>query len=82
MHVCVTSKKSKSTPNTLVIANVEVVKPRVATAEHISQFNAEAHPPFVKKYKTLIHIGEVNKIRELPQNGKIVATTTKNAGRK
>jgi histone-binding protein RBBP4 len=24
-------------PNTLVIANVEVVKPRVAAAEHISQ---------------------------------------------
>lgn len=26
-----------SVPNTLVIANVEVVKPRVAAAEHISQ---------------------------------------------
>ncbi|XP_031388956.1 WD-40 repeat-containing protein MSI4-like isoform X1 [Punica granatum] len=44
-----------SVPNTLVIANVEVVKPRVAAAEHISQ---------------------VNRIRELPQNSKIVATHT------
>ncbi|KAF8093568.1 hypothetical protein N665_0383s0192 [Sinapis alba] len=53
-----------SVPNTLVIANCEVVKPRVAAAEHISQFNEEARSPFVKK------------IRELPQNSKIVATHT------
>ncbi|XP_039041408.1 WD-40 repeat-containing protein MSI4-like [Hibiscus syriacus] len=65
-----------SVPNTLVIANCEVVKPRVAAAEHISQFNEEARSPFVKKYKTLIHPGEVNRIRELPQNSKIVATHT------
>ncbi|KAI3898062.1 hypothetical protein MKW92_002359 [Papaver armeniacum] len=65
-----------SVPNTLVIANCEVVKPRVAAAEHISQFNEEARSPFVKKYKTIIHPGEVNRIRELPQNMKIVATHT------
>ncbi|MED6109213.1 WD-40 repeat-containing protein msi4 [Stylosanthes scabra] len=65
-----------SVPNTLVVANVEVVKPRVAAAEHISQFNEEARSPFVKKYKTIIHPGEVNRIRELPQNSKIVATHT------
>ncbi|KAI4329156.1 hypothetical protein L6164_021449 [Bauhinia variegata] len=63
-------------PNTLVIANCEVVKPRVAAAEHISEFNEEARSPFVKKYKTIIHPGEVNRIRELPQNSKIVATHT------
>ncbi|KAF2531618.1 hypothetical protein F2Q70_00029147 [Brassica cretica] len=65
-----------SVPNTLVIANCEVVKPRVAAAEHISQFNEEARSPFVKKYKTIIHPGEVNRIRELPQNSKIIATHT------
>ncbi|KAM7256987.1 hypothetical protein ACFE04_012728 [Oxalis oulophora] len=65
-----------SVPNTLVIANCEIVKPRVAAAEHISQFNEEARSPFVKKYKTIIHPGEVNRIRELPQNSKIVATHT------
>nr|KYP59305.1 WD-40 repeat-containing protein MSI4 [Cajanus cajan] len=54
-----------SVPNTLVIANCEVVK-----------FNEEARSPFVKKYKTIIHPGEVNRIRELPQNSKIVATHT------
>jgi histone-binding protein RBBP4 len=63
-------------PNTLVIANCEIVKPRVAAAEHISQFNEEARSPFVKKYKTIIHPGEVNRIRERPQNSKIVATHT------
>ncbi|GJN17903.1 hypothetical protein PR202_gb05011 [Eleusine coracana subsp. coracana] len=65
-----------SMPNTLVIANCEVVKPRVAAAEHISQFNEEARSPFVKKYKTIVHPGEVNRIRELPQNSKIIATHT------
>ncbi|KAL5577119.1 hypothetical protein UlMin_018818 [Ulmus minor] len=65
-----------SVPNTLVIANCEVVKRRVAAAEHISQFNEEARSPFVKKYKTIIHPGEgcVNRIRELAQNSKIVGT--------
>ncbi|KAL9227842.1 hypothetical protein vseg_003487 [Gypsophila vaccaria] len=53
-----------SVPNTLVIANVEVVKPRVAAAEHISQifpshFNEEARSPFVRKFKTIIHPDKV-----------------------
>ncbi|KAL5578282.1 hypothetical protein UlMin_019981 [Ulmus minor] len=67
-----------SVPNTLVIANCEVVKRRVAAVEHISQFNEEACSPFVKKYKTIIHPGEgcVNQIRELAQNSKIVGTHT------
>ncbi|ONK59277.1 uncharacterized protein A4U43_C08F4800 [Asparagus officinalis] len=65
-----------SVPNTLVIANIEVVKPRVAAAEHISQFNEESRSPFVKKYKTIIHPGEVNRIRELPTNNNIIATHT------
>ncbi|XP_039119538.1 WD-40 repeat-containing protein MSI4-like [Dioscorea cayenensis subsp. rotundata] len=65
-----------SVPNTLVIANCEIVKKRIAAAEHISQFNEEARSPFVKKFKTIIHPGEVNRIRELPQNSRIVATHT------
>lgn len=65
-----------SVPNTLVIANCEVVKARVAAAEHVAEFNEEARSPFVKKYKTIIHPGEVNRIRELPQNTNIVATHT------
>ncbi|PHT75788.1 WD-40 repeat-containing protein MSI4 [Capsicum annuum] len=63
-------------PNTLIIANCDVVKPRVASEDHIANFNEEARSPFVKKYKTIIHPGEVNRIRELPQNKNIVATHT------
>ncbi|RYR77143.1 hypothetical protein Ahy_A01g001610 [Arachis hypogaea] len=40
------------------------------------QFNEEARSPFVKKYKTIIHPGEVNRIREMPQHSNIVATHT------
>ncbi|CAJ1955403.1 unnamed protein product [Sphenostylis stenocarpa] len=65
-----------SVPNTLVIANCEVVKPRVAAAEHICQFNEESRSPFVKKFKTILHPGEVNRIREFPQKSQIVATHT------
>ncbi|KAK7281622.1 hypothetical protein RIF29_09768 [Crotalaria pallida] len=63
-------------PNTLVIANCEIVKPRIAAAEHICQFNEKGRSPFVKKSKTIVHPGEVNKIRELPQYNRIVATHT------
>eukprot|EP00252_Welwitschia_mirabilis_P025965 TRINITY_DN830_c0_g2_i1.p1 TRINITY_DN830_c0_g2~~TRINITY_DN830_c0_g2_i1.p1 ORF type:complete len:452 (+),score=103.36 TRINITY_DN830_c0_g2_i1:239-1594(+) len=75
-HLYLSEQTDGSVPNTLVIATCEVVKPRVAAAEHISQFNEEARSPFVKKFKTIIHPGEVNRIRELPQNSKIVATHT------
>ena len=34
---CLSNQTDGSVPNTLVIANCEVVKPRVAAAEHISQ---------------------------------------------
>ncbi|KAF3328341.1 WD-repeat protein RBAP1 [Carex littledalei] len=61
-------------PHTLMITNCDVVKPRVKNAEDISQFNEEEQSPFVQRYKTLIHPGEVNRIRELPQKSTIVAT--------
>ncbi|XP_044396274.1 WD-40 repeat-containing protein MSI5 isoform X3 [Aegilops tauschii subsp. strangulata] len=51
-----------SVPNTLVIATCEIVKPRLAAAEHISQFNEDARSPFVKKYKTIIHSGEITEL--------------------
>ncbi|KAF2553985.1 hypothetical protein F2Q68_00033515 [Brassica cretica] len=54
-HLYLSEQTDGSVPNTLVIANCEVVKPRVAAAEHISQ---------------------VNRIRELSQNSKIISTHT------
>ncbi|XP_018472290.1 WD-40 repeat-containing protein MSI5-like isoform X2 [Raphanus sativus] len=62
-----TEQTDGNVPNTLVVANCEAVK---------KQLNREACSPLVKKYKTIIHPGEVNRIRELPQNSKIVATHT------
>ncbi|KAI4377789.1 hypothetical protein MLD38_015367 [Melastoma candidum] len=53
-----------SVPNTLVIANCDVVESRVAASEQIGQFNESARSAFV------------NRIRELPQNPDIVATHT------
>mmetsp|Transcript_32664 Transcript_32664/g.45343 ORF Transcript_32664/g.45343 Transcript_32664/m.45343 type:complete len:628 (+) Transcript_32664:100-1983(+) len=62
--------------NTLLVMNAEVIKPRVAAAEHISKFNEEMLSPFVKKIKIIPHPGEVNRIRECPQHPHIVVTHT------
>ncbi|KAG5595841.1 hypothetical protein H5410_037073 [Solanum commersonii] len=53
------TETDKSVPNTLIIANCDVVKPRVAAENHIANFNEEARSPFVRKYKTIIHPGEL-----------------------
>ncbi|GAQ79765.1 nucleosome assembly factor [Klebsormidium nitens] len=63
-----------SVPNTLVVANVEIPRPHVADAESMQSFNYDARSPLVKKYKTIIHPGEVNRIREYPEAQNIVAT--------
>jgi histone-binding protein RBBP4 len=63
-------------PNTLMILNCEVIKPKVAAGDQIGRFSEDGRSPFVSKYKTLIHPGEVNRIRELPQNKNIIATHT------
>lgn len=54
------------------MANVDVIKPRVASADNVAfRWNERGKSPFVKKVKTIFHPGEVNKIREV---------FTKNAG--
>ncbi|KAG8380093.1 hypothetical protein BUALT_Bualt07G0157800 [Buddleja alternifolia] len=78
----ISEQTDSSSPNTLIIATIEVVKPRVAKDEHIAKFDEETRSPFLKKSKTIIHPGEdqltfqVNRIRELPQNSNILATHT------
>ncbi|XP_054784017.1 WD-40 repeat-containing protein MSI4-like [Prosopis cineraria] len=62
-----------SAPNTLIIADSEIVKPRVAT-EDIRKFNEDERSPNIKKNKAIIHPGEVNIIREMPQNNNLLAT--------
>ncbi|KAL3511687.1 hypothetical protein ACH5RR_024404 [Cinchona calisaya] len=75
-HLSLFSMIGSPTTTSFGLPSLAVVKPRAAAAEHISQFNEEARSPFVKKFKTIIHPGEVNRIRELPQNSRIVATHT------
>ena len=38
------------------------------------QWQEDSRSPFVNKLKTIFHPGEVNRIRELPQDSNIVAT--------
>ena len=55
-----------SCPNTLIVANADVVRPRVASAENVSRrWSETGKSPFVRKYKTIFHPGEVNKIRDI-----------------
>ncbi|XP_024395782.1 WD-40 repeat-containing protein MSI4 isoform X2 [Physcomitrium patens] len=63
-------------PNTIVVAQCDIMKPRTAAAEQISQFKEGGKSPHLKKLKTIIHPGEVNRIREIPQNSNILATHT------
>ena len=62
-------------PNTLVVTNVDVVKRRVAAAEHLA-FEEESRSPFVKSWKKIIHPGEVNKIREFEARPSLLVTHT------
>ena len=66
---------SATHPNTLVVTNVDVVKRRVAAAEHLI-FEEESRSPFVKSWKKIIHPGEVNKIREFESQPNLVVTHT------
>ena len=66
---------SATHPNTLVVTNVDVVKRRVAAAEHMI-FEEESRSPFVKSWKKIIHPGEVNKIREFESQPNLVVTHT------
>eukprot|EP00850_Spirogloea_muscicola_P010384 SM000061S19211 [mRNA] locus=s61:147949:150289:- [translate_table: standard] len=72
----VSEQTDGSAPNTLVVASADVVRPRVAAAEHIAHFREEHRSPFVKKHKVQVHPGEVNRIRELPGAPHVVVTHT------
>lgn len=66
------TEEGGSSPNTLIMANVDVIKARVASADNVAfRWNERNKSPFVKRVKTIFHPGEVNKIREI---------TTKNDG--
>eukprot|EP00271_Cylindrocystis_brebissonii_P021615 TRINITY_DN7834_c0_g3_i1.p1 TRINITY_DN7834_c0_g3~~TRINITY_DN7834_c0_g3_i1.p1 ORF type:complete len:736 (-),score=166.66 TRINITY_DN7834_c0_g3_i1:74-2281(-) len=76
-RVYLSEQTDGSCPNTLMIATVIIPKVYVATPEHIKNFADDEESEFFfgeKRAKTLLHPGEVNRIRELPQAKHILAT--------
>ena len=64
-----------SEPNKLVVAVADVCKPRVAAADHIATWSESARSPHISApVTTILHPGEVNKLRELPARPSIVVT--------
>ncbi|KAF8066179.1 D-cysteine desulfhydrase 1 [Scenedesmus sp. PABB004] len=63
-------------PCKLLVVDVDLVKPRVASTEVVSTWTELSRCPYMKEVKALVHPGEVNKIRELPQVPEVVVTHT------
>ncbi|CAL8462585.1 g2118 [Coccomyxa elongata] len=62
-------------PNKLSVWTVDITKPRTAPAESL-KYDEKAKSQNIKPYSTIIHPGEVNKIRECPLHPHIVVTHT------
>lgn len=66
-----------SEPNRIVLVNVDVVHPRVAAADHLQGFSEHGRSPHVgMPLKTLVHPGEVNRMREVPLHPHVLVTHT------
>ncbi|KAL4561437.1 hypothetical protein LXL04_033603 [Taraxacum kok-saghyz] len=79
-HLLNTAPNNDTIPKMPSEAVISTIPDPIATFPELLQltepFPMKAIPPFVKKFKTIIHPGEVNRIRELPPNSKIIATHT------
>lgn len=53
-----------------------VLQPRVAATEVVATWSELARCPYIKETKTIIHPGEVNKIREVAECPDVVVTHT------
>jgi hypothetical protein len=51
-------------------------QPRVASAEVVTTWNELSKCPYIRDTQVLVHPGEVNKIRELPQHPNVIVTHT------
>jgi len=58
------------------VVDADICKPRVASTESVAGWTEFSKAPYVKEIKTIVHPGEVNKIRELPQHPEIIVTHT------
>lgn len=64
--------------NKLVVLAADVCKPRVAASEALQGWSDHAKSVSIlaKPLKVIIHPGEVNKVREIPQHPSVVVTHT------
>eukprot|EP00897_Mesotaenium_endlicherianum_P003519 jgi/Mesen1/3195/ME000185S02336 len=65
-----------SVPNTLLVAEAVVPRPRVAAPEHMGDVSDDEESDFITTLKAINHPGEVNRIREMSEDKHIVATHT------
>lgn len=66
-----------SEPNRIILVNVDVLHPRTASADHLQGFAEQVKSPHVSKpVKALIHPGEVNRLREVPQHPHVLVSHT------
>ncbi|WIA34025.1 hypothetical protein OEZ86_012406 [Tetradesmus obliquus] len=76
MYISEQTNPADVEPPKLLVADVDLVKPRVASTEAIATWNELSRCPYIKEAKTLVHPGEVNKIREVPQHPEVIVTHT------
>lgn len=76
-RVYLSEQTDGSEPNKLVVATADICKPRVAAAEHVAAWSESARSPHISgPVTTILHPGEVNKLREMPARPSIVVTHT------
>ncbi|KIZ06543.1 histone-binding protein RBBP4 [Monoraphidium neglectum] len=71
-----TDAKAHKEPPKLLVVDADLCKPRVASTEVVATWTDFSKCPYVRDVKTVIHPGEVNKIRELPQHPEVLITHT------
>lgn len=70
-----TNAAGKPLANTILVCQAEVLRPRVAAAEHMI-FDEHSKSPILKKEKALWHPGEVNRMRCVPGQENVLLTHT------
>tara|TARA_B100000085_G_scaffold260402_1_gene263892 strand:- start:228 stop:1694 length:1467 start_codon:yes stop_codon:yes gene_type:complete len=70
-----TNTAGKPLPNTILVCQAEVLRPRVAATEHMI-FDEHSKSPILKKEKALWHPGEVNRMRCVPGRENVLLTHT------
>jgi histone-binding protein RBBP4 len=70
------TEQAKLDPPKLIAVDVEVAKPCVASAQSLAAWNEYGRASGMRVVKTIVHPGEVNKIRDLPSHPHVVVTHT------